>query len=65
MSEVIALAIINEAKVVDEKPTDISAGQAKYRAYFVTSPIKALKNYQAKVDTILRLEHCEACIVTA
>lgn len=63
MREFIAYQIMNAAKVVNGEITNLTAGQAKYRAYFVTLPYYRM--YKADVDAILTLENCAACIVTA
>ena len=41
----------------------LEAGQAKYRAFFITTTLWT--RYQADTDTILTVDGYEACIVTA
>ena len=64
MKTYIAEQIKKAAQVVDGTPTNIAAGQAKYRAYFITIPYKLYSGYQKAVDAILTVDNCTACIVT-
>ena len=56
MSAFIAQQIMKAADISQEK------GQAKYRAYFVKTPIYV--KWKEDVDTILEVEGYEYCIVT-
>ena len=56
MSSFIAQQIIKQAKISKEK------GQAKYRAYFIKTPIYL--DWKEEVDSILELDGFEECIVT-
>ena len=55
MSPFISTMIMEQADISVEK------GQAKYRAYFVKTPIYS--KWKAEVDTILEVEGYEDCIV--
>lgn len=55
MSPFIAQQIMKQANISEEK------GQAKYRAYFVNTPIYL--KWQAEVDTILETDGYGYCIV--
>lgn len=61
MSEFIANRIMEAAKIVDGEITNLEAGRAKYRAYFIT--LSYYKRYQKDVDGILAVENCENLIV--
>lgn len=63
MREFIAEKIKEAAQIVDGKPTNIAAGQAKYRAYFINTKLWA--KYKEDVDAILTVDGCADCIVTA
>ena len=56
MSSFISQQIIKQAKISTEK------GQAKYRAYFVKTPLYL--SWKDEVDSILEIEGYEECIVT-
>lgn len=56
MATFIAQMVISQAKISEEK------GKAKYRAYFVNTPIYL--KWKEDVDTILETEGYEYCIVT-
>ena len=49
-------------QIMTARNTSVDAGQAKYRAYFVTLPY--YKRYKNDVDAILVIEGCGDCIVT-
>ena len=57
MSSFIAQQIIKQAKISIEK------GQAKYRAYFIKTPIYL--DWKEEVDSILEIEGYQDCIVSA
>ena len=50
------------SKIMQDRQTSLAAGQAKYRAYFVTHSL--YKNYKESVDAILTANNCADCIVT-
>lgn len=56
MSSFIAQQIIKQAKI------SIENGQAKYRAYFIKTPIYL--DWKEEVDSILEIEGYEDCIVS-
>ena len=57
VSSFIAQQIIKQAKISKEK------GQAKYRAYFIKTPIYL--DWKEEVDSILEIEGYQDCIVSA
>lgn len=57
MSSFIAQQIIKQAKISIEK------GQAKYRSYFIKTPIYL--DWKEEVDSILEIEGYKDCIVSA
>lgn len=50
-------------KIIEARKKSLEAGQAKYRAYFVTLPYYKVL-YKKDVDAILVIEDCADCIVT-
>lgn len=56
MNSFIAQQIIKQAKISIEK------GQAKYRAYFIKTPIYL--DWKEEVDSILEIEGYQDCIVS-
>lgn len=56
VSSFIAKQIIKQAKISTEK------GQAKYRAYFIKTPIYL--DWKEEVDSILEIECYQDCIVS-
>ena len=63
MREFIASKIEEAAKIVDGKPTNVAAGQEKYKAYFINTTMWT--PYKADVDAILKVDGCADCIVVA
>lgn len=49
-------------KIIEARKKSLEAGQAKYRAYFISLPY--YKSYKSDVDALLTIENCADCIVT-
>ena len=62
MDYCIAKKIEEAAQIVDGIPTDIQAGQAKYRAYFVQCSWYV--KYKSAVNARLKAANCSECIVS-